>query len=79
MLPELTYNVVVSTLFRRYYYSIKEISVGGRCLCNGHAYICPPSPLDPNILQCECQRNTAGQPFLLSALLFSVQDSKFVD
>jgi laminin alpha 3/5 len=40
---------------RRYYYAIKEISIGGRCVCNGHAYICPSSPLDPDILQCECQ------------------------
>lgn len=24
----------------QYYYSIKDISVGGRCVCNGHAEAC---------------------------------------
>ena len=49
------------TVTRRYYYSIKEINVGGRCLCNGHAFICPASPSDPNRLQCQCMHNTAGE------------------
>ncbi|GLD73875.1 laminin subunit alpha-2 isoform X1 [Lates japonicus] len=26
---------------RRYYYSIKDISVGGMCICYGHAKACP--------------------------------------
>ena len=43
----------------RYYYAIKEISIGGRCVCNGHAYICPPTP-NTDILQCECQHRTQG-------------------
>lgn len=25
---------------RRYFYSIKDISIGGRCVCNGHADDC---------------------------------------
>ncbi|QQP36310.1 Laminin subunit alpha, partial [Caligus rogercresseyi] len=48
------------TVTRRYYYSIKEISIGGRCVCNGHAWTCPPSIRDPDMLECQCQHNTAG-------------------
>uniref|UniRef100_A0A3Q4AIW5 Laminin, alpha 1 n=1 Tax=Mola mola TaxID=94237 RepID=A0A3Q4AIW5_MOLML len=39
---------------RRYYYSIKDISVGGMCICYGHAQSCP---LDP----CLCEHNTCGE------------------
>ncbi|XP_072159029.1 laminin subunit alpha [Bemisia tabaci] len=28
------------TVTRRYFYSIKDISIGGRCRCNGHADTC---------------------------------------
>ena len=48
-----------NTVTRRYYYAIKEISIGGRCVCNGHAYICPPIK-DTLVLQCECQHKTTG-------------------
>ncbi|XP_064154131.1 laminin subunit alpha-5-like [Anguilla rostrata] len=34
------------TVTRRYYYSIKDISIGGRCVCNGHAEAC--NAKDPN-------------------------------
>ncbi|XP_034550802.1 laminin subunit alpha-5 [Notolabrus celidotus] len=34
------------TVTRRYYYSIKDISIGGRCVCNGHAEACNAE--DPN-------------------------------
>uniref|UniRef100_A0A3B4U3K0 Laminin, alpha 1 n=1 Tax=Seriola dumerili TaxID=41447 RepID=A0A3B4U3K0_SERDU len=30
---------------RRYYYSIKDISVGGMCICYGHAQSCPLDPV----------------------------------
>ncbi|CAG13633.1 unnamed protein product, partial [Tetraodon nigroviridis] len=30
---------------RRYYYSIKDISVGGMCICYGHAKACPLNPV----------------------------------
>lgn len=30
----------------QYYYSIKDISIGGRCVCNGHAEAC--NAKDPN-------------------------------
>uniref|UniRef100_A0A8C7JXD6 Laminin subunit alpha-5 n=1 Tax=Oncorhynchus kisutch TaxID=8019 RepID=A0A8C7JXD6_ONCKI len=49
------------TVTRRYYYSIKDISIGGRCVCNGHAEACDPhDPNDPYKLQCDCQHNTCG-------------------
>lgn len=32
----------------QYYYSIKDISVGGRCVCHGHADACDAQdPTDP--------------------------------
>ncbi|KAI8431212.1 hypothetical protein MSG28_001250 [Choristoneura fumiferana] len=46
------------TVTRRYFYSIKDISIGGRCMCNGHAENCDPAP--ENILVCRCQHNTCG-------------------
>ncbi|KAM3618812.1 uncharacterized protein V6R79_025116 [Siganus canaliculatus] len=49
------------TVTRRYYYSIKDISIGGRCVCNGHAEACnAEDPNDPYKLQCDCQHNTCG-------------------
>lgn len=48
-------------IFFQYFYSIKDISIGGRCMCNGHADTCDiPDPVDPNKLQCRCQHNTCG-------------------
>ncbi|KAG8131639.1 hypothetical protein E2320_009550, partial [Naja naja] len=36
------------TVTRRYYYSIKDISIGGRCVCHGHADVCDAKdPKDP--------------------------------
>ncbi|XP_034027667.1 laminin subunit alpha-5 [Thalassophryne amazonica] len=49
------------TVTRRYYYSIKDISIGGRCVCNGHAEACnAKDPNNPYKLQCDCQHNTCG-------------------
>ncbi|XP_061781861.1 laminin subunit alpha-5 isoform X2 [Nerophis lumbriciformis] len=49
------------TVTRRYYYSIKDISIGGRCVCNGHAEACSAQDhSDPYRLQCDCQHNTCG-------------------
>ncbi|XP_068120602.1 laminin subunit alpha-5 [Hyperolius riggenbachi] len=49
------------TVTRRYYYSIKDISIGGRCVCNGHAEVCnAKDPNNPYRLQCDCQHNTCG-------------------
>uniref|UniRef100_A0A8C2WYG3 Laminin EGF-like domain-containing protein n=1 Tax=Cyclopterus lumpus TaxID=8103 RepID=A0A8C2WYG3_CYCLU len=47
------------TVTRRYYYSIKDISIGGRCVCHGHAQVCVSPPVCR--LQCECQHNTCGE------------------
>ncbi|XP_026331928.1 laminin subunit alpha isoform X2 [Hyposmocoma kahamanoa] len=50
------------TVTRRYFYSIKDISIGGRCMCNGHADVCMPAypESNSNILVCHCQHNTRG-------------------
>ncbi|XP_078274826.1 laminin subunit alpha-5 [Rhinoraja longicauda] len=49
------------TVTRRYYHSIKDISIGGRCVCNGHADVCDAKDLsNPFRLQCDCQHNTCG-------------------
>ncbi|XP_032527888.2 laminin subunit alpha [Danaus plexippus] len=50
------------TVTRRYFYSIKDISIGGRCMCNGHADTCDPAEpgSDTSILVCRCQHNTCG-------------------
>uniref|UniRef100_H0ZBT3 Laminin subunit alpha 5 n=1 Tax=Taeniopygia guttata TaxID=59729 RepID=H0ZBT3_TAEGU len=49
------------TVTRRYYYSIKDISIGGRCVCHGHADVCDAKdPSDPYRLQCDCQHHTCG-------------------
>ena len=46
----------------QYFYSIKDISVGGRCVCNGHADVCNQYDIraDQTKLVCECQHNTCG-------------------
>ncbi|XP_037132642.1 laminin subunit alpha-3-like isoform X1 [Syngnathus acus] len=51
------------TVTRRYFYSIKDISIGGRCVCHGHAQACEAArdPEKPNKLQCECRHNTCGE------------------
>ncbi|XP_008557031.1 laminin subunit alpha [Microplitis demolitor] len=49
------------TVTRRYFYSIKDISIGGRCMCNGHADTCDiRDPKQPKKLECICQHNTYG-------------------
>ncbi|XP_014485447.1 PREDICTED: laminin subunit alpha isoform X2 [Dinoponera quadriceps] len=49
------------TVTRRYFYSIKDISIGGRCMCNGHADTCDvQDPNMPKKLVCQCQHNTCG-------------------
>ena len=45
----------------QYFYSIKDISIGGRCVCNGHAEACDlTNPNEPQKLQCQCVHNTCG-------------------
>ncbi|XP_030638763.1 laminin subunit alpha-2 [Chanos chanos] len=45
---------------RRYYYSIKDISVGGMCICYGHAKACPLNE-ETKKFSCECEHNTCGE------------------
>ncbi|XP_012413663.1 laminin subunit alpha-1 [Trichechus manatus latirostris] len=45
---------------RRYYYSIKDISIGGMCICYGHASSCPWDEATKK-LQCQCEHNTCGE------------------
>nr|XP_038952851.1 laminin subunit alpha-3 isoform X2 [Rattus norvegicus] len=47
------------TVTRRYYYSIKDISVGGRCVCNGHAEACSADNPEKQF-RCKCQHHTCG-------------------
>ncbi|KAH9496293.1 hypothetical protein Btru_018041, partial [Bulinus truncatus] len=48
------------TVTRRYYYSIKDISIGGRCVCNGHAESCDVRDPTTKKLLCSCIHNTCG-------------------
>uniref|UniRef100_UPI00398E7DE0 laminin subunit gamma-3-like n=1 Tax=Pristiophorus japonicus TaxID=55135 RepID=UPI00398E7DE0 len=45
-------------VLRSYYYAISDLSVGGRCKCNGHASECVTNGLGR--LVCDCQHNTTG-------------------
>ncbi|XP_035665261.1 laminin subunit alpha-2-like [Branchiostoma floridae] len=45
---------------RRYFYSIKDVSVGGQCICFGHAKVCPQLP-GAQTLRCQCEHNTCGE------------------
>ncbi|VDM96599.1 unnamed protein product [Thelazia callipaeda] len=49
------------TVTRRYFYAIKEIFMGGRCVCNGHADTCDILDIRrSNTLLCRCEHNTCG-------------------
>ena len=41
-----------------YYYAIEDLSIVGKCQCNGHADVCTNE--NSNGWACECQHNTAG-------------------
>ncbi|XP_078083670.1 laminin subunit gamma-3-like [Mustelus asterias] len=45
-------------VLRSYYYAISDLSVGGRCKCNGHASECVTN--EQGRLVCDCQHNTTG-------------------
>ncbi|XP_042651874.1 laminin subunit alpha-2 isoform X2 [Tyto alba] len=53
-------NEIDPIVTRRYYYSIKDISVGGMCICSGHAKACPLDPVT-NKSVCQCEHNTCGE------------------
>lgn len=45
----------------QYFYSIKEIEMGGRCVCNGHAKTCDILDRNrPTRLLCRCEHNSCG-------------------
>ncbi|EYC00933.1 hypothetical protein Y032_0112g342 [Ancylostoma ceylanicum] len=44
----------------RYFYSISDISIGGQCICYGHAESCPSDPVTGQF-KCECRHNTCGE------------------
>ena len=48
-----------STVLRRYFYSLADITIGGQCPCHGHASECTviEATLD---YQCQCKHNTCG-------------------
>lgn len=46
------------TANRRFFYSIREIIVAGRCSCNGHAEFC--TKMSDKSVTCECSGNTCG-------------------
>uniref|UniRef100_A0A914BVA5 Laminin N-terminal domain-containing protein n=1 Tax=Acrobeloides nanus TaxID=290746 RepID=A0A914BVA5_9BILA len=48
----------LETIQQRYYYSLAELAVGGRCKCNGHAARCIFDKLGR--YTCDCKHNTAG-------------------
>ncbi|XP_074594778.1 laminin subunit alpha [Brevipalpus obovatus] len=52
------------TVSRRYYYSVRNINIGGRCVCNGHASVCEyakdPKRVGSPVLVCECSHFTEG-------------------
>ena len=54
--------VVSTCLFcLQYFYSIKDISVGGICMCNGHADACVQlSQQDNSQFVCRCKHQTCG-------------------
>ncbi|XP_029776916.1 laminin subunit gamma-3 [Suricata suricatta] len=45
-------------VLQSYYYAVSDLSVGGRCKCNGHASECGPE--EGGRLVCRCQHNTTG-------------------
>ncbi|KAK3888300.1 hypothetical protein Pcinc_007633, partial [Petrolisthes cinctipes] len=48
-----------ASVTKRYFYSIKDISIGGRCVCNGHADNCETNDRQ-QVARCSCVHNTCG-------------------
>lgn len=53
-------TTAVSSTGRTYHYAVSDLSVGGRCKCNGHASKCVPSGPGGSVV-CDCKHNTAGR------------------
>ncbi|XP_014250027.1 laminin subunit alpha-1 isoform X2 [Cimex lectularius] len=54
-----TRHVHGSELAKKFYYTIKDILIQGRCHCNGHASKCKHDPLTGEAF-CECLHKTTG-------------------
>ena len=44
----------------QYFYTVKDISIGGQCICYGHAAECP-NDVETGQFKCKCQHNTCGE------------------
>ncbi|VDM31174.1 unnamed protein product [Hydatigera taeniaeformis] len=62
------------TVYNRYYYSIRNIKIGGKCICNSHANTCGRKIIDgvPRAV-CDCQHNTCGYTCERCCPLFNQQ------
>lgn len=62
------------TVYNRYYYSIRNIKIGGKCICNSHANTCGRQIIDgvPRAV-CDCQHNTCGYTCERCCPLFNQQ------
>ena len=49
-----------AAVLRRYFYSLRDITIGGQCPCNGHASECLIKPASSMSYQCKCLHNTCG-------------------
>ena len=47
-----------ASVARKYFYSIKDITIGGQCPCHGHASDCPVTRTGD--YECKCRHNTCG-------------------
>ncbi|CAH8616947.1 unnamed protein product [Schistosoma rodhaini] len=67
-------NQLDSSVYNRYYYSIRTIKVGGKCVCNSHASRCEQKVIDgvPRAV-CDCQHNTCGNNCEKCCPLFNQQ------
>uniref|UniRef100_A0A915BQN1 Laminin subunit alpha-2 n=1 Tax=Parascaris univalens TaxID=6257 RepID=A0A915BQN1_PARUN len=63
-------NRLDKSVTRRYFYAIKDISIGGQCICYGHAESCPPDPVTGQF-RCDCRHNTCGESCNVCCPLFN--------
>lgn len=59
-----------SSVTNRYFYSIKDISIGGQCICYGYARLCPTDPFTGES-RCECEKNTCGMSCEMCCPMFN--------
>ena len=48
-----------AAVLRRYFYSLRDITIGGQCPCNGHSSECLVNPTSMSY-KCQCLHNTCG-------------------